>query len=48
MAELDFQAQIPLWPGSNRVTIIARESDGVRSARTLYLHRLDSAATASR
>ncbi|MCP4444424.1 MAG: PDZ domain-containing protein [Myxococcales bacterium] len=48
VAELDFQAQIPLWPGSNRVTIIARESDGVRSARTLYLHRLDSAATASR
>ncbi len=47
-AELAFQADIPLWPGSNRITVVARESDGVRSAKTLYLQRQESEATASR
>ena len=47
-AELAFRADIPLWPGDNRVTVVARESDGVRSAKTLYLHREESSATASR
>ncbi len=47
-SEMAFQADIPLWPGSNRITVVARESDGVRSAKTLYLYREESSATAAR
>ena len=36
---LSFSAQIPLWPGSNAVTVVARENDDVQSSRTLYLYR---------
>ena len=47
--ELDFQAKIPLWPGSNRIIVVARESDGVRTSQTLYLYREGgAAATAAR
>ena len=46
-SSLHFNADIPLWPGSNRITVVARENDAVRSAKTLYLYRSDSkAATA--
>ncbi len=47
-SELDFQAKIQLWPGSNRVIVVARESDGVRTSRTFYLHRQGGKASASR
>jgi carboxyl-terminal processing protease len=36
---LDFAADLPLWPGSNMVTIVARENSEVRSVKTLYLYR---------
>lgn len=34
-----FNADIPLWPGSNAVTVVARENDAVRSAHTVFLYR---------
>ncbi len=36
---LDFRTDIPLWPGSNVVTVVARENDEVRSVHTLFLNR---------
>ena len=36
---IDFAADLPLWPGSNMVTVIARENSEVRSVKTLYLYR---------
>jgi len=36
---LDFKAAIPLWPGSNRVTIYARESDKVKASQALWIYR---------
>ncbi len=38
--ELSFDAEIPLWPGSNSITVVARESDGVRSVQVLYINRI--------
>ncbi len=45
-AEMPFAAQIPLWPGSNAVTVVARENDRVRSVKTLYLSRTASKTAA--
>lgn len=42
---LDFATGIPLWSGSNMVTIVARESADVRSVKTVYIYR-DPAQTA--
>jgi carboxyl-terminal processing protease len=36
---LDFAADIPVWPGSNMVTIVARENDEVRTIQTLFILR---------
>lgn len=36
---LDFAAGIPLWSGSNMVTIVARESSDVRSIKTVFVYR---------
>lgn len=36
---LDFSAGVPLWSGSNMVTIVARESSDVRSVKTVYVYR---------
>jgi carboxyl-terminal processing protease len=44
--ELNFDAELPLWPGSNAVTVVARENDGVRTIKTLYINRV-KAKTAS-
>jgi carboxyl-terminal processing protease len=41
-----FEARIPLWPGQNYVTVIARENDEVRSSETVILTREGVAATA--
>ena len=38
-SELAFEAEVPLWPGNNRVTVIARENNEVRSSHTMYLYR---------
>ncbi len=43
---LDFQTQIPLWPGTNQVTVIARENDEVRSMHTMYVYRSQENVTA--
>jgi len=43
---VDFTADLPLWPGSNLVTIVARENSEVRSVKYLYLYR-DPPRTAS-
>lgn len=45
---LDFIADIPLWPGNNMVTIVARENDEVRSAHTIFLHRAETTTRAAR
>jgi carboxyl-terminal processing protease len=36
---LDFATDLPLWPGSNMVTIVARENSDVRTVKTLFLYR---------
>jgi carboxyl-terminal processing protease len=43
--QLDFAADIPLWPGSNQVTVLARESADVRSVQTFFIYR-EAAQTA--
>jgi carboxyl-terminal processing protease len=45
--EMKFESEIPLWPGSNFVTVVVRENDQVRSARYMYLHRDAAKGTAS-
>lgn len=37
--ELDFTTGVPLWSGSNMLTIVARENADVRSVKTLYVYR---------
>jgi carboxyl-terminal processing protease len=41
-----FTTELPLWPGSNMVTVVARASTEVRSVRTLFVYR-DAPRTAS-
>ena len=36
---LDFATDLPLWSGSNMVTIVARASSDVRSVKTVYVFR---------
>ena len=36
---MDFSSDIPLWPGSNQVTVVTRENKDVKSVQTLYLYR---------
>lgn len=42
---MDFEASVPLWPGSNQVTVVARETSDVRAVKTLYIYR-DATRTA--
>ncbi len=44
--KLDFSAAVPLWPGANQITIIARENQEVRSTKTINILR-DATATAA-
>ncbi|MBL4634530.1 MAG: hypothetical protein JKY56_11695, partial [Kofleriaceae bacterium] len=37
--KMDFSTEIPLWPGNNIVTVVARENNEVRTVQTLYLNR---------
>jgi carboxyl-terminal processing protease len=37
--KLDFTADVPLWPGSNQITVIARENADVRALSTMYVYR---------
>lgn len=45
-ANLAFIANIPLWPGSNAVTVVARENDRVHAVKTLFLTRGESKTAA--
>ena len=37
--QLDFQADVPLWPGSNQIMVVARENTDVRAVRMMYVYR---------
>jgi carboxyl-terminal processing protease len=37
--QLDFATDIPLWPGSNQITVVARENADVKTVQTLYIYR---------
>ena len=37
--EMSFSHDIPLWPGSNFVTVVVRENDEVKATKYMYLHR---------
>jgi carboxyl-terminal processing protease len=37
--QLDFAADVPLWPGSNMITVVARENSDVRSVKTMFVYR---------
>nr|HEX4318830.1 MXAN_5808 family serine peptidase [Kofleriaceae bacterium] len=36
---MDFATDLPLWPGSNMITVVARSSSEVRSVRTMFVYR---------
>ena len=36
---LDFATELPLWPGSNMVTVVARSNSEVRSVKTMFVYR---------
>ena len=38
-SSIDFAATIPLWDGSNVVTVVARESSEVRTMQTLVIYK---------
>ena len=38
-SKMDFAAQVPLWPGSNMITVVARENNEVKTAQTIWVHR---------
>jgi carboxyl-terminal processing protease len=37
--KLDFKTDVPLWPGSNQITVVARENADVRSLHTFFVFR---------
>lgn len=44
---LSFQTEIPLWPGTNQITVVARENDEVKSSHTMYIYRTETGTMAS-
>ena len=36
---IDFAADLPLWPGSNMITVVARSSSEVKSVKTMFVYR---------
>jgi carboxyl-terminal processing protease len=46
--KLDFATDIPVWPGNNMVTVIARENNEVRAAQTIFIYRTDGVKSAAR
>ncbi|MCB9573435.1 MAG: PDZ domain-containing protein [Kofleriaceae bacterium] len=44
--QLAFDVEVPLWPGSNQITVVARESSEVRSVETFYVYREDAKTAA--
>jgi len=49
-SEMKFDADVPLWPGVNVVTVVARQSGQVMSSQTLIVNRLgkDTATVAAK
>ncbi len=37
--QMAFSADLPLWPGSNMVTVVARSNTEVRTIKTMYVYR---------
>jgi carboxyl-terminal processing protease len=37
--QLEFTSDVPLWPGSNMITVVARASTEVRSMKTMFVYR---------
>jgi carboxyl-terminal processing protease len=46
--QLGFAADIPLWAGSNQITVIARERNDVRAITTLYVYREEAKTAATK
>ncbi|HVK88114.1 MAG TPA: MXAN_5808 family serine peptidase [Kofleriaceae bacterium] len=44
---LDFTSDLPLWPGSNMITVVARANAEVKSVKTMYVYR-DAPRTAQK
>jgi carboxyl-terminal processing protease len=44
---LDFTSDLPLWPGSNMITVVARANSEVKSVKTMYVYR-DTPRTAQK
>lgn len=36
---MDFATELPLWPGSNMVTVVARSNSEVKTIKTMYVYR---------
>jgi len=43
--EMQFDANVPLWPGVNIVNVVARQSGQVQSLHTMVINRLTDEAT---
>ena len=41
MGPLPFRAAVPLWRGSNLVTVVVRKNDEVKTRRTFHVLRTD-------
>ncbi len=37
--KLDFATDLPLWPGSNLITVVARSNADVKSVKSMYVYR---------
>ncbi|HEY4241033.1 MAG TPA: MXAN_5808 family serine peptidase [Kofleriaceae bacterium] len=44
---MDFTADLPLWPGTNVVTIVARQNTDVRATKTVFVYREPPPKTAA-
>jgi carboxyl-terminal processing protease len=45
--KLDFSTSVPLWPGNNLITVVARESNEVRAVQNVYVLRQASGVRTS-
>ncbi|MEZ4362347.1 MAG: MXAN_5808 family serine peptidase [Kofleriaceae bacterium] len=43
--KMNLAASVPLWPGANQITVVARETSEVRAVKTLFIYR-DATRTA--
>jgi len=37
--QLEFATDLPLWPGSNMITVVGRANAEVRSVKTMFVYR---------